>query len=240
MKNILICCTMAALLLTNCTFIFEEKLKGNGNVTTEQRAVTSFDKIDINGVFKVYLTQGDIEKVEVEIDENLQQYVNVFNEKNTLVLNIEKGISWNKTTKNNVYITLKNISQLSINGVCSVETRTTLASDHLKLDVDGVSSSLLELDCNKLDADLSGVGNTELSGKTNEFTVTKDGVGNLKAGNLKAAIVNIGNSGVGGAEIYASHELSIKNSGVGSISYYGDAVITSLDSSSVGKIRKVD
>ena len=231
---------MTALLLTNCTFIFEEKLKGNGNVTTEQRVITSFDKIDINGVFKVYLTQGDIEKVEVEIDENLQQYVNVFNEKNTLVLNIEKGISWNKTTKNNVYITLKNISQLSINGVCSVETRTALVSDHLKLDVDGVSSSSLELNCNKLDADLSGVGNTELSGKTNEFTVTKDGVGNLKASNLKAAIVNIRNSGVGGAEIYASHELSIKNSSVGSISYSGEAVIKSLDSGGVGKIRKVD
>ena len=240
MKNILVYCIIASLFLTSCMSALNNKIAGNGDVSIEERTVTPFDEIDIDGVFKVYLTQGDTEKVEVEIDENLQQYVKVFNKGNTLVLDIEKGINWGKTVKNNVYITLKNINKLSIDGVCSVQTNTILICDHLKLDIDGVSSSSLELKCNRLVADLSGVGSSELSGEANEFTVSKDGVGSLKARNLIAAIVNISNSGVGSAEIYASQELSMKNSGVGSITYYGEAVIKSMDSSGVGKIRKAD
>ncbi len=242
MKNALICSVLITLFLTNCTSIFNKKIKGSGNVTTEERPVTPFDKIDVNGIFKVYLTQGDTEKVEVEIDDNLQQYVNVHNEGSTLVLDIKntKGVNWGKTTQNNIYITLKNINQLNIEGVCTVETRTTLVCESLKLNVEGVSNSSLELNCDILEAKLVGVGNTELMGEAREFTAKKEGVGSLKASDLRAAIVDIKNSGVGSAEVYASQELSMKNSGVGSISYSGDAVIKSIDSEGVGKIRKAD
>jgi len=229
---------LVPLFLTGCVFVFENKMRGNGDVTVEQRAVTSFDKISIDGVFKVYLTQGDTEQVEVEIDENLQQYVNVYNKGNTLYLNIEKGVNWGKTTKNNVYISLKSIDQLSIGGVCAVETHTILNLENLKMDVDGVSNNSLELTCNQLEVDMSGVGNIELAGETHKLTVKKDGVGKFDAGDLIAAIVNIRNSGVGSAYIYATEELSMTNSGVGSIYYSGDAVIKLMKSDGIGKIQK--
>ncbi len=240
MKNILICSALIVLFLTNCISAFDKKVKGSGNVTTEQRPVSAFDKIEVDGVFKVFLTQGNAESVEVEIDDNLQQYVKVYNEGNKLILDIEKGINWSKTTKNNVYITLKNINQLDIEGVCSVETRTMLKGDYLKLEVNGVSNSTLELNCNRLEVNLSGVGNTDLSGETIEFIVKKDGVGSLKARDMKAAKVNIKNSGVGSADVYASQELEMRNSGVGSITYSGDAIIKRSDSDGVGRIRKAD
>ena len=55
---------------------------------------------------------------------------------------------------------------------------------------------------------------------------------------LEAAIVNVVNSGVGSVSVYATQELSMTNSGVGSITYSGDAVIKNINSSGVGKIRK--
>ena len=238
MRKVLFCSILVTLFLTGCVSVFENKVRGNGDVTIEQRAVSSFDKINIGGVFKVYLTQGDTEQVEVEIDSNLQQYVNVYHKGNVLYLNIEKGVNWGKTTKNNVYITLKNIDQLSIEGVCAVETHTILNLENLKLDVEGVSNSSLELYCNQLDVEMSGVGNIELAGETHTLTVKKDGVGKLDASDLIAAIVNIRNSGVGSAYIYASQELSMTNSGVGSIYYSGDAVIKLMKSDGVGKIQK--
>ena len=238
MKKVLFCSVLVSLFLTGCIFVLDNKVRGNGDVTIEERTVTSFDKIHVGGVFKVYLTQGDTEKVEVEIDENLQQYVNVYHKGNSLILDIEKGVNWGKTTQNNVYITLKDIDQLNIEGVCSVVTRTVLNLENLKIVVEGVSNSSLELICNQLDIDISGVGNIELAGETHTLTVKKDGVGKLDASELIAAIVNIRNSGVGSAYIYASQELYMKNSGVGSIYYSGDAVIKSVESDGVGKIRK--
>ena len=238
MKKVLFCSVVVSLFLTGCIFVSDNKVRGNGDVTIEDRPVTSFDKIHVGGVFKIYLTQGDTEKVEVEIDENLQQYVNVYHKGNSLILDIEKGVNWGKTTQNNVYITFKDIDQLKIEGVCSVLTRTVLNLEKLKLVVAGVSNSSLELTCNQLEIDMSGVGNIELTGETHTLTVEKDGVGKLNAGDLIAAIVNIRNSGVGSAYIYASQELSMSNSGVGSIYYSGDAVIKSMKSEGVGKIQK--
>ncbi len=170
----------------------------------------------------------------------MQQYVKVYNNGSTLVLDIEKNINWGKTTKNNVYIAFRNINQLDIEGVCSVETRTTLRGDRFKFNVAGVSNSVLDLDCDRLEVKLTGVGNTKLSGAAKEFIVRKDGVGSLKAMDLEAAKVNIRNSGVGSADVYASQELEMRNSGVGSITYSGDATIKQISSEGVGKIRKAD
>ena len=64
--------------LTGC--LFKTTINGSGFVSEEQRSVSSFDKIQINGSFTVDLSQGDFENVEVEIDDNLQEYVEVRNE----------------------------------------------------------------------------------------------------------------------------------------------------------------
>ena len=231
---------LITLLFNNCTFTIGDKIKGNGDITTEQRAVASFNRIDVSGVFTVYLSQGDVESVEVEIDSNLQQYVIVKNKGDKLVVDIKHGINFHKTTKNNVYITLKDINQIDIEGVCTVKTRTALKFDQLKVDASGVSNSTLELYCNRIEVVFSGVGNIELSGKAIDFVIRKSGVGSVKATNLNAENVSIKNSGVGSAEIYASKELTIVNSGVGSITYSGDATIKSINSDGVGKIKKLE
>ena len=238
MKNIIFCSIIVILGLSGCMMFSGIRLKGDGNVTIEERPVSSFNKIKIDGVFKVHLTQGNAEKVEVEIDQNLQQYVNITNKETTLFIDFDKGVRLGKTTENNIYITLKEIDQLNISGVCTVTTRSTIQSDKLQLDVNGVSNSSLELKCNQLDAKITGVGNVELVGEAHEFTVKNSGVGNLTAENLKSDIVDIKNSGVGSTSVYASQELYLKNSGVGSIYYSGDAIIKAIESSGVGKITK--
>ena len=93
MKKVLFCSAIVVLLLQGCFSIIENRVKGNGHVTVEERQVTSFDELRIDGVFKVYFTQGDTEKVEVEIDENLQQYINVYHKRNALVVETRHATS---------------------------------------------------------------------------------------------------------------------------------------------------
>jgi len=239
MKKLLIFSVLLSFLLTNCIFVFDRsKIKGSGNVTTEQREVSPFDQIKVAGVFSVYLLQGETEDVEVEIDENLQQYVEVRNEGNKLVLDVKDHVNFVKPTKNNVYITLKNIDLFDISGVCNVKTSGSLNCDHLTIKVSGVSNGELELYCEQLSVHLSGVANMEFRGETEELDVKQSGVGNFDAMNLTAAIVNVVNSGVGSVSVYATQELSMTNTGVGSITYTGDAEIKTMNSSGIGKIKK--
>ena len=239
MKNILIISVLASFLLTGCIMVYDKtKVKGNGIVTIEQRAVSSFDKIIVDGTFTVYLSQGDTESVEVEIDDNLQQYVEVRNEGRRLVLDIKDHVNFVKTTQNNVYITLKNIELFDVSGVCKVKTTGSLDCDQLAFKVSGVANGECELYCNKLNINLSGVVNLELRGETTELNINQSGVGKFNAMNLIAEKATVVNSGVGSVSVYATQELSLTNSGVGSITYSGDAEIKKLNSSGVGKITK--
>ena len=239
MKNILIFSMLTSFLLSGCISVYDKtKVKGSGTVTIEQRAVTSFDRIIVNGAFTVYLSQGDTESVEVEIDDNLQKYVEVRNEGHRLVLGIKDHVNFVKTTQNNVYITLKNIESFEVSGVCKVKTSGSLDCDHLAIKVSGVANGECELYCNKLNVNLSGVANFELRGETTELNVNQSGVGKFDAMNLTAAKATVVNSGVGSVSVYATQELSMTNSGVGSITYSGDAEIKTLHSSGIGKIKK--
>jgi len=214
------------------------KVRGSGTLTKEERAVSPFDKIVVNGAFTVYLTQGDTESVEVEIDDNLQQYVEVRNEGSKLVLDIQDHVNFSKTAGNNVYITLRNIELFDVSGVCKLKTTGSLNCDQLTFKVSGVANGELELYCNKLNVNISGVANLDLHGETTELDIKQSGVGKFNAMNMIAAIVTVVNSGVGSVSVYATQELSMTNSGVGSITYSGDAVVKTMKSSGVGKIKK--
>lgn len=240
MKNVFIS-ALAVMLLTSCVFNCNNSgIKGSGNVTREQRAVTQFSGIEvIGGSFSLFLLQGDFESVEVEIDDNLQQYVEVQNVGNELVLSNKDEVSLNPT-KSNVYITLKNINLISVLGVCSLKPVNTLNCNELAINIGGVVNGELDVICNEMDVNIHGVSNVELSGQSDRFSVTMSGVGSVNAINLEANKVNVNNSGVGSVSVYAFEELSMNNSGVGSIKYAGDAEIKNLNSSGIGKIKKVE
>jgi hypothetical protein len=237
MKKLLIFSVLTSLLLTGC--FLRTGIKGSGTVTKEQRTVLPFNQVEIaSGPFTVYLSQGDTESVEVEIDDNLQPYVKVRNEGSKLVVDLKDKVNIGKTTKNNINITLKNIDLLSLNGVCKLKTLGALNGDFLTFNVRGVADCELELHYDKLNFSGSGVGNVELRGSATELSVNQSGVGNFNAGALKADKANVVNSGVGSVSVDATHELSMSNTGVGSITYSGDAEIKAVHSSGVGKISK--
>ncbi|PKV51778.1 putative autotransporter adhesin-like protein [Aquimarina sp. MAR_2010_214] len=218
----------------------QNKLRGNGNVVTQERAISSFNEIIINGVYNVYLTQGAKESVKVETDENLQEVVVIKNKGNALVLNRKKGIKVKKKTKMNVYVTLKDIEKLEVRGVGNVKTSSKLSLNALDVEASGVGNTSLELDCKKLDGEISMVGNFTLKGKVAEVILNNNGTGALRAFDLVAQKLEINNSGIGKVEVNAQQEISITSSGIGSVYYKGDAKTTKLDHRGMGKIKKVD
>jgi len=230
------------LLITGMTFstfvACAQKLSGNGNVVTKERNITPFTQLEIKGVFNVFLNQGEKETVKVETDENLQDIVEAVNEGSTLTVQLKKGESYKKSTKMNVYVTLKDLTKLDINGVGNVES-TLLTLADLRLDVSGVGNSSLELKCKSLDADITGVGNIKLKGSSDEAKLNVSGTGNLKAFDFHVKKLTADVSGVGSTDLCAEEEISISSSGIGSVSYTGAAVVKKIHSTGIGKVKKV-
>ena len=212
--------------------------QGSGTVTKEQREILPFDKLKVSGSFNVFLLQGETESVEVEIDDNLQQYVRFRNEGNKMFLDTKDSLDFSKTTRKNVYITLKNLDVLEASGRCKIRPSGSLKGNQLTITGSGATNVELELYYNQLNVSISGSAHMKLHGETEALDIKKSGTGHYDSMNLKAAKVIVNNRGIGSVSVYASQELSMTNSGIGSITYSGDAEIKTREASGVGSIKK--
>lgn len=208
-----------------------ETIEGNGKSVTRDVTVSSFSALEASGVYELKLSQGNKESVKIEADENLQQYFNVHNEGNKLVIDMEK--LKNKNLKNahkmKVYVTFKSLNSLDLKTVGNVSSEEQLSFDNLDLNTKSVGNVDLKFTAKKLDLENKSVGNVKLSGKADEAVVKNTGVGSFQAGNFVVQTMNIENSGVGSAEVNAEKDLKVKDNFLGKVKNKGAANIRKMN-----------
>lgn len=209
---------------------------GNGNVIKEERDVSSFNRIDISGGFEVFINQGNEEKLEVEIDENLLELIETSTKDNTLIVKTKKSIGESKSQK--LFITVVNIEDIDVSGAIELKNKGTLETENLEIEVSGAADINLKVDVENLDMDMSGASETTLSGKASNFEIDLSGAGELEADKLKSRNVIIDISGAGSAVVNAKKTLNVKVSGAGSVKYKGNPKITK-DISGAGSVEKL-
>lgn len=213
--------------------------RGNGHVIKQERHVTSFSKISIEGIFPVVLSQdGGPEFVKVEADENLQEYILVRNDGDELVVETEDNVSIRKSKKLKVFINLKNISELNYKSVGSLTTDGKLKLDSLEINSESVGKVDLDIDAKFLRANLNSVGVTNLQGKVTEARINNKSVGALNAYDLKTQTIMLHNTAIGNAEIYADSAFFIRSSAIGNVYYKGNGEVKELKSEGIGKVQK--
>ncbi len=229
-------------LLTICTVYVQPTLaqdvKGNGKVMKEDRDTDAFSAIEIDGVFHVYLTQGNTESVRLEADENLLDLIETINEGDKLIVRVKDGVEFKKAKKTDVYITLRNINDLDIGGVVQLESTTPITAKQLTLEIGGVCNVEMDVACDYFEVQADMVGSLKLRGSAKEAVIENNGVGSLKAFDLQVDKLTLENSGVGSAEVNAQQEISIDASGIGSVRYKGDPTVKSMSSSGLGSVKK--
>jgi Putative auto-transporter adhesin, head GIN domain len=202
-----------------------ETIEGNGKLTTRDVSVSSFDALQASGVYELKLSQGSKESVKIEADENLQEYFNVHNDGNKLVIDMEKLKDKNLHVKNKmkVYVTFKNLKELDLKTVGNVSSEEQLSFDDLDLNTKSVGNVDLNLTAKKLNLDSKSVGDVKLKGKADEAVVRHKGVGSLQASNFVVQTMDIECDGVGGAEVNAAKNLKVKDSFLGKVKNKGAA-----------------
>lgn len=204
-----------------------ETIEGNGKRVTRDVPVSSFDALKASGVYELKLSQGDKEAVKIEADENLQQYFNVHNEGNTLIVDMDKLKNVNLKHKNKmrVYITFKKLKELDLKTVGSVAAEKELSFSDLAIKNASVGKVDLSLSANMVKLDNSSVGHVKLAGKAQNAVFMNHGVGSLDAGDFVVQTLDIENSGVGGATVNAEKNLKVKDNMLGRVKNKGNAPI---------------
>jgi len=248
---------VVATLGTSCSLNFSNRINGSGHVTRVEYRVESFNKLDASIIFDAEIIPGNTEKVIVETDDNLQQYVIVESGANKLNVRMKEHVNIGKQTAGKIYIYTKGLETINNSSVGRLMTKDTLMATEFRLDNSSVGTTDLQikaqtitiknsavgtttlyLQSDKLDMDNSAVGKTELTGKCPLSVIKNSSVGSFIARNLSTRILHINNSAVGKTEIYAEKEFYIENTAVGKLEIYGNGVIKQLEDNGIEKIKK--
>lgn len=216
----------------------ENKIKGSGNVTKVSHEIMPFNKIESEGVFNLILDQGSVEALKVETDDNLQQMIVSEVRDSVLILKMKDSMSYSRSTKMNVYITLKDITRLKTESVGTTSCANTLHLKNLDVKCAGVGATSLDLDVEvvRIDADL--VGGLQLKGRARDAHIEHDGIGAIEAYGFETENLELEANGVGGAQVFASNSLKVKANGVGAVKYKGNPKTKSVDGNRIGKVSE--
>ncbi len=105
MTRIFLLFAVLAFTMQSCIYMGGKRVRGNGNIETEERSVSAFDEVEVHGSMDVHVSQGDTRPVRLEGDENLLQYIEIKQVGNKLKIGPRPGYNLRPSSKLKVYVT---------------------------------------------------------------------------------------------------------------------------------------
>jgi Putative auto-transporter adhesin, head GIN domain len=240
MKKLFVLASIIMLGVSSCD-IMGKRVKGNGNIQTSERTVTSFKNVDVSGAVELYVAQGEIKPVKIEADENLLQYIEVEQHGDHLEIKNRQGFNLQPTRKIKIYVTAPVYNSIDVSGASNINGVAKIVNtEKLSLDVSGAGDINMEIDAPSISADISGAGSVNLKGETKTFDLTLTGAGKAHCYELLSETTKVDISGAGDADVFASVKLDAQVSGAGSVRYKGGATNVAQQVSGAGSVKKTE
>ncbi|MFH7019175.1 head GIN domain-containing protein [Flavobacterium sp. FlaQc-47] len=238
--QLLVCSAFLVSSIANAQWSSNEKITGNGKVTTDTRTTADYDAIKVSGSFDVDLVAGKEGKITIKGEENLMLYVKVEVEDNVLKIYNQKGSKIRPSGGKKIQVTIpfEKISELNLSGSGNIKSIDTIKNDKFLAKLSGSGNFTLAFDTTNLELNLSGSGNAHLKGNTDKFTSKLSGSGNIDAVNLKTKNVDANVTGSGNSRVNCNENLVARVSGSGDIKYTGSPEKRDVKVSGSGNISK--
>lgn len=237
---------VSALFLFGCVPVY---VQGSGNVITETRDVSGFERVEVCCGMQLVLTQGNQEQLTLEADDNVVPEIETIVRGETLTVRFRPdfrafGIQTSRAIM--VYLTMPTIRGVVISGGGSLETER-IASDQVILTFSGGSrgrvgtletetaefsasgGSQLTIDhitTERLDVEASGGGGVTIeAGSAAELDATVSGGSYYRAAEVESETARLELSGGADARIWVTEALDIQASGGSELEYSGNPTI---------------
>jgi len=195
----------------------------------QERAVSNFDGVAVNGSIKAIIQIGNQESLRFEGDQDaIAELITEVRSGVLTIKNKSKRAEWTKKNRNSqitAYITVKRLTSLTMSGSGSIDVQGMINSTELFTTLSGSGVIRASANVKTLNAVISGSGNLSLSGKANDANITVGGSGNFRGTTLQAETASTTISGSGSIYISANRKLNAVVSGSGNVHYTGNAAV---------------
>ena len=198
--------------------------EGSGTAKSEERPIGDFDKIELEGVGTLIITQGAAPALTVKADDNILGELSTTVDDKSLKLKSAPNVK--PKTPIEYHVSVKNLKEIEIEGAAEVKSDGTLMVDTLTLEIEGAAKVDLVVQGKELDIDIDGAGQVTIAGSVDRQQVEIDGAGKYHGIDLKTKETDIEINGAGKAQVYATDKLDVEVNGAGSVTYKGSPKVT--------------
>ncbi len=191
---------------------------------TEDRPVTDFEKIELEGYGTLTITQGDKPSLTVTADEGI--IGDLKTEVDDKKLTIRSPVRMRSKHGIAYEVTVTQLREIAIDGAAEVKSNGTLMVDKLILDIEGAAKADLVIKGSALKVEIDGAGHVTMAGVVDRQEIEIDGAGKYLAFGLDSERARIEIDGAGKANVQVSKTLDVEVNGAGSVTYQGDPKIT--------------
>ena len=193
-----------------------------------------FKSIYVNSNYTVYLKQTNKQEVTVEALTEIFAVSDIKVENGILMVNVDRkpdnpnkslwekidDIKVNPTMK--IYVSVKNINDLQVNGAGRIISENSIATDYVTLGVSGNGSIDVDLKGNTIKAELSGGGLMTLRGYATSIDAVVSGSGTINGFNCALETAKVKVSGTGLCQLNVSNNIDALILGTGQVKHKGN------------------
>jgi hypothetical protein len=205
-----------------------------GQVTKKTLEVTEFKSVYVNSNYTVYLKQTNKQEVNEEALSEIYSLTSILVENGTLVINVDRkpdnpnksvwakidDIKLNPTMK--IYVSVKNLSGLQVNGAGKIISENSLATSNLTLSVSGSGSMDLDIKGDIVKAEVSGSGKIGLRGYASSMDALVSGSGTINGFSCPVDAAKVKVSGTGVCELNVTTTIDALVLGSGTVKHKGN------------------
>jgi flagellar motor switch/type III secretory pathway protein FliN len=203
-------------------------------VTKKILELPEFKGIYVNSNYTVYLKQTNKQEVTVEALTEIYSVSDIKVVDGILMINIERkpesqnkslwakidDIKLNPTMK--LYVTMKNIEELQVNGGGKIIAENSLATSNIQLAVNGNGSMDIDLKGDAVKAEVTGSGNIALRGYATSLEALISGAGTINGYNCPMETAKVKVSGSGICELNVTGTIDAIVAGTGLVKHKGN------------------
>lgn len=216
-----------------------QRIKGNGDITKEERRGDDFSGVTACCSMEVFVTKGDTYSITVEADANLMEYIITEIEGDVLVIKIADKTNLDPSRRIRVYVTTPVVDYLKSSSSSDLICKGAFEGDDLKLKVSSSGYIGVDFTGRYVEARSSSSGKIDLRGAAESLNWKGSSSSRINAVDFSVKEATASGSSSARLKIRVSERLDAKVSSSARVEYLGEPEKLFSNASSGGKVRKL-
>lgn len=193
--------------------------------------VHTFDKIEVDGIFKVVVTYGSQEKIELQAPGKSPKEIKMKIQSGTLLVKLDKSTALLNTKGAKIHVYTAKLNEFILDGAASVTLNNTLNDDSFSIKSSGAATFKGDVDVEEAEIELAGGASIELSGTAKIASLNLSGAGHLGDFDFNVNKLNVDMNGLSSANITCLESLEGEISGISKLNYAGKPSVKTVKTS---------